>query len=244
MRSQAPGDDWVAVHRAAWQRKPIVRDVYGRWFAALRQACAGPPIVELGCGPGFLKERYPDVIATDAIPNPHADLVVDAGALPFGDARIGSVILLDVFHHLPRPAAFLAEAARILRPRGRMVMIEPWIGLAGRALYRWIHHEDCDLRVDPVVPWRRGAKDAMDGNAALPYLYLRAGGHLERLGLPLHVVRREPFAALPWILSGGFQPFDLLPKTLLPAAERLDRLLSVAPALTATRCLLVVERMD
>jgi SAM-dependent methyltransferase len=242
MRPRPPGDDWLAVHRAAWARKPSLREVYGRWFTALRRACAGAPVVELGCGPGFFKERYPDVIATDAIANPHADAIVEAAALPFRDAEVGSLVLLDVFHHLPWPVAFLTEAARVLRPGGRLVMIEPWVGLAGRVFYRWLHHEDCDLRVDPRAPWGENTKGAMDGNAALPYLYFRAGGHLERAGLPLSVVRREPFAALPWLLSGGFQTYGLLPRPLLPAAERLDRLLSVAPALTALRCLLVIER--
>ena len=58
----------------------------------------------------------------------------------------------------------------------------------------------------------------------------------------MRVVRREPFAALPWLLSGGFQPYGLLPRPLLPAAERLDRVLSARPGLTALRCLLVIER--
>lgn len=243
MRSQAPPDDWIAVHRARWVHKPSLRDVYGRWFMALRQACTGAPIVELGCGPGFFKERYPDVIATDAVVNPHADAVVEAAALPFGDGQVGSLVLLDVFHHLPRPAAFLEEAARVLRPGGHLSMLEPWVGIAGRVIWGWVHHEDCDLRVDPASPWGENSKEAMEGNAALPYLYFRAGGHLERAGLPLRVVRREPFAALPWLLSGGFQPSGLLPRSLLPAAERLDRILSHAPALTALRCLLVIERL-
>jgi len=82
----------------------------------------------------------------------------------------------------------------------------------------------------------------MDGNAALPWLYFAPGGELDRLGLSLRVVRREPFAALPWLLSGGFQPAGLLPEPLLPAVERVDRLLSSVPSLTALRCLVVVER--
>jgi SAM-dependent methyltransferase len=243
MRSEAPQEDWLAAHRAVWARKPSLREVYGRWFAVLRQACAGEPIVELGCGPGFFKERYPDVIATDAIANPHADAIVEAAALPFGAAQVGGIVLLDVFHHLPRPAAFLAEAARVLRPGGRLALIEPWLGLAGRVFYRWVHHEDCDLGVDPTAPWGESSKGAMEGNAALPWLYFRAGGDLERAGLPLRVMRREPFAGLPWLLSGGFQPYGLLPRPLLRAAEQLDRWLSGAPALTALRCLLVIERV-
>jgi hypothetical protein len=55
-------------------------------------------------------------------------------------------------------------------------------------------------------------------------------------------VRREPFAALPWVLSGGFQSIDLLPERALPAAQHLERILSAVPRVTALRCLVVVER--
>jgi SAM-dependent methyltransferase len=242
--TRAPGDDWIAAHRAVWNRKPGLRRVYGRWFKALRDACVpNRSIVEIGCGPGFFKELYPEVLATDVVPNPHADRIVDGTTLPFSDDEVGNVVLLDVFHHLPDPRQFLREVARVLRPGGRLVMIEPWVGLAGRLLFRYVHHEECDLSVDPATPWDATEKrDPMTGNAALPYLYFRPHGYLERMQLPLRVVRCERFAAVPWILSGGFQPFGLLPAWLVPVVEALDRLLSLVPSLTATRSRLVVEK--
>jgi len=243
MLTRPPGTDWIAQHRHVWDRKPALRRVYTAWFRRLRAACAADgPIVELGCGPGFFKRAYPEVCATDAPGNPDADRVVDAATLPFADGSLGSLVMLDVFHHLDDPARFLAEAARTLRVGGRLVMLEPWPGLAGTALYTWIHHEECDPRVDPAAPWSAPGKQSMQGNAALPSLYFGPGGHLGRLGLPLRLVCRERFAALPWILSGGFQPMTLLPSALVPAAEWLDGVLSKAPALTATRCFLVLER--
>jgi len=241
--TRSPGADWLATHRRVWERKPALRRVYGRWFRELREACAPDgPIVELGCGPGFFKRAYPEVIATDAPGNPDADRIVDAGTLPFADGSLGSLVMLDVFHHVSDPAGFLAEAARTLRVGGRVVMLEPWPGLAGTVLYRFVHHEECDPRVDPAAPWSAPGKEAMQGNAALPYLYFRAGGQLERLGLPFRLLRRERFAAVPWILSGGFQEIGLLPDALVPAAEGLDRALSLVPAVTATRCFIVLER--
>jgi len=162
MRTHAPSTDWISEHRERWARKPGLRAVYGEFFRRLRAACVpNTSVVELGCGPGFFKEMYPEVLATDAVPNRYADRVIDAAALPFADGEVGNIVWLDVFHHLPRPEQFLREAARALRIGGRLVMIEPWMGLAGRLLFRYVHHEDCDLSVDPATPWTLANKDPM-----------------------------------------------------------------------------------
>ena len=118
------------------------------------------------------------------------------------------------------------------------------MGLAGRLLFRHLHHEECDLRVLPSDPWDAPNKDAMQGNAALPYLYFSVGGHLEKMGVPLRVIERTPFASLPWILTGGFQPtINLLTEGLVSTIEIIDRVVSLVAPITATRCFLVLERV-
>lgn len=244
--TMAPAADgeWIADHRRVWAQKPSLRMVYTRWFRLLREAGAtGGPTVELGCGSGFFKELYPDVIATDTVPNPYADRIVDAAELPFANGELANIVLLDVFHHLPAPARFLREVARTLRPGGRLVMLEPWVGWLGRVFYTYVHHEDCDLDVSPADPWASAAKDAMQGNVALPYMYFRPRGYAEKLDLPLRIARLEPFSAIPWLLSGGFQPFTLLPSAIVRPVELADRLVSRLPRLTAVRCLIVVEKL-
>ncbi len=242
MLTRPPTRAWLDEHRRVWQRKSSLRQVYGRWFRAMRDACVpGAPVVEMGSGPGFFKERYPETLATDVAVNPYADCVVDAAALPFGDGEVANLVMLDVFHHLPRPVAFLREAARVLRPGGRVVMIEPWLGLNGQLFYRYVHHETCDVGVDPGDPWQGEGKDPLQGNVALPWLYFHRG-HLQQLALPLAMIRCVPSAGLAWMLSGGFQPLSVLPGTLVGAAEWLDRMASYVPALTASRCLIVLER--
>ena len=50
-------------------------------------------------------------------------VVADALALPLADATAGAVILAYVLFHLTDPPLALAEAARVLRPGGRVAVI-------------------------------------------------------------------------------------------------------------------------
>jgi 2-polyprenyl-6-hydroxyphenyl methylase / 3-demethylubiquinone-9 3-methyltransferase len=47
-------------------------------------------------------------------------LAADAFRLPLSDASADAVLLMDILEHVQDPAAMIAEAARILRPGGRL----------------------------------------------------------------------------------------------------------------------------
>ena len=89
----------------------------------------GPPgaygrLIEIGGGSGNFGEFYPPAICTDLLPTRHVQLALDAQRLPFANDSIDNLIMQDVLHHLPYPLRFLAEAQRVLRPGGRLVMTE------------------------------------------------------------------------------------------------------------------------
>ncbi|HJR59650.1 MAG TPA: metalloregulator ArsR/SmtB family transcription factor [Vicinamibacterales bacterium] len=48
----------------------------------------------------------------------------DLESLPIGDAELDAATLLLVLHHLPGPAEALREAARVLRPGGRLLICD------------------------------------------------------------------------------------------------------------------------
>jgi ubiquinone/menaquinone biosynthesis C-methylase UbiE len=55
---------------------------------------------------------------------PHAEVLRgDMHALPFCDASFDELLMLNVLTYADKPAAALAEAARVLRPRGRLVLV-------------------------------------------------------------------------------------------------------------------------
>jgi len=116
--------------------------------AGLRQmrrellAGAGGRVVELGAGTGVNLDLYPDAVGDLVVvePDPHMAkrlrgklagarrqaTVVEAPAerLPFEDASFDTAVATLVLCTVPDPAAALAEAARVLKPGGRLLFVE------------------------------------------------------------------------------------------------------------------------
>ena len=55
------------------------------------------------------------------------DVFADASAIPLVDESIDTVIILEVMEHLRRPSEALQEIARILRPRGALLLSIPFL---------------------------------------------------------------------------------------------------------------------
>ena len=74
----------------AWRAKPLLQEIYAGFYrrilAVIDPSIPGK-IVELGSGIGNLKAHLPEALTTDLFPNPWLDLVCDAYALPFPNAR-------------------------------------------------------------------------------------------------------------------------------------------------------------
>jgi SAM-dependent methyltransferase len=236
-------------HRRLWRDKPVLARVYAPWFEDLLDvAPRGAAVLEVGAGPGFLsafaRERRPDLrwLASDLHAVPWNDLAADAARLPLGPAAVGAVVGLDVLHHLPRPAAFFAEAARVLREGGRIALVEPWITPLSWVVYRFFHQEDCRLGVDPWDPFPGPEKDSFDGNAAVPWRIVRdtVPDGWRRLGLaPPRARRLNAFA---YLLSLGFRPASLLPPPLVRPLLGLDRASGWLAPITGLRAVLTWER--
>lgn len=109
-------------------------------------------VLDIGAGDNALVTIYRKSSADPAARHSVGVDVVDWGAdciivertdtLPFPDSSFDTVSFVACINHIPERAGALAEAFRVLRPAGRVVitMIGPVIGRVGHAL--WWYSED------------------------------------------------------------------------------------------------------
>jgi len=107
-----------------------------RWRRSLAGLARGR-VLEVGCGTGQMLPLYPPGVELFAL-DPNADALVRAARrapnagllsasaehLPFGDDCFDAVVSGLVFCSVPDPARGLAEIRRVLKPDGRLLMLE------------------------------------------------------------------------------------------------------------------------
>ena len=260
--------DVLDVRAEVWQQRPLLREIYRRYFAEMVKHFArgrpggGPAgdcglVVEIGGGSGNFRDYFQThhggdgrLIATDIVPTRHCDLAADAMALPFADGSVDNLVMMDVLHHIPFPLRFLAEAERVLRSGGRVVMTEPYISPASRIIFAVGHPEpvvpsaaifgeSADLDPSPL----RGSGAFASNQATPTLLFFRDRERFEKRfpGLRLvHLFRRSLFV---YPLSGGFSGPKLIPRFLEPVAWGAEWMLTPLAPLLACRLLVVLEKV-
>jgi ubiquinone/menaquinone biosynthesis C-methylase UbiE/DNA-binding transcriptional ArsR family regulator len=142
MRRSATSQQFFATAAGDWDR--LRDELFGTgfyWQALLALLPAGWVIGELGCGTGAvvasLAPYVRQVIGVDASEEMlrAAEARVTAldnvqlrrgalEALPIDGESLDAATLVLVLHHLPAPAAAVSEAARVLRPGGRLLIVD------------------------------------------------------------------------------------------------------------------------
>jgi SAM-dependent methyltransferase len=234
-------------HRERWANKPVLREVYGHLYRRMAAACVPGLTIEVGGGSGNMREYAPDVLSFDIVHEPWLDFVADAQALPLADGSASNVVMFDVLHHIQYPVRFLREAARVLRPGGRLVFVEPGITPVSSVFYRLFHEEPVDMSVDSLADGTIDHhKDPYDSNQALPTLLMTRHAARRASTLPqLAPLQTRWLSMFAYPLSGGFKAWSMLtPKMASRLLSIEDRIEHAVGRLLGFRLMVVLERRD
>lgn len=231
------------LRRDVIRAKPFLEAIYREWYQAVAAETRDGRVVEIGSGAGFLREVLPGVITSEVFLLRGLDLVCDAAALPFRNASVDTLVMVDVLHHVPRPREFFRDAIRALRGGGRIAMVEPWVTPWSRFVYSRFHPEP--FRPDAET-WEFPPAGPLSGaNGALPWMMLvRDRDTFAREFPEVRVVRVEPMMPLRYLLSGGFSVRQLVPSWSVRFFRAMERAFAPLLPRLAMFALIVLERRD
>jgi SAM-dependent methyltransferase len=230
-----------------WNQKPELQAEYAKFYrliASYLPATSAGPVLECGSGIGNLKSVLPHAITSDLFSNPWLDRVENIYALKFEPTALAGIVLFDVFHHLRFPGTALTEIHRVLKPGGRVVIMEPAAGLLGRIVLGLFHHEPLALKEtitwDAPTDFDPASTDyyAAQGNAWRVFGREQAAFNLAGW----KIERRHYLPATSWIATGGFRGPSLNRGPLQIIFRGIDKILSLAPRFFASRMIIVLEK--
>ena len=229
--------------RRVWGSKEIIRRLYSRWYAVIREALIPGRTLELGGGSGNLTEFLPEAITSDVVFAPWLDAVMDAHAIPFKKESLDNIVLFDVLHHLAAPAVFFHEVERVLKPEGRAVLMEPYVSWLSHPVYRFLHAEGMTWDKDPFVDQSLERKEPFEGNQAVPTLiFQKQKERFSEIFPRLRIIRQKTMDIFLYPLSGGFHNPSFCPLFLWRPLEMLERVLRPFNRFLAFRLFVVLEK--
>ncbi|MGK5086075.1 class I SAM-dependent methyltransferase [Bdellovibrionota bacterium FG-2] len=202
--------------------KRFYAEVYAKYAQCLRNCPSEGLVLELGSGASFVKKLIPETITSDTIAYAGIDQIVDATQMPFADQSLRAIFMMNVFHHIPDAASFLAEASRCLKKGGRIFILDQHVSPLSKLVFQNAHHEPFD---PTASDWKFASSGPLSGaNGALAWIVFRRDYKIFESKYPdFKLLQYSPHTPSRYWISGGLKSWALAPGFLFHPFTLFDR---------------------
>ena len=234
-------------NRKIYQNKDLIKIIYNNYYKNIKKniyLSDKKKILELGSGGGNIKKVIKECITSDQFKNKNIDRIENIYKINFKKNSISNIILIDVFHHLQFPSLALKEIHKVLIKNGRIIMIEPAMGLIPRIVYKIFHYEPngFNLRIKwNNIPKKIPLSNQYFAAQSIPWraFFLKELNLKSKYSIKLI----KPFSDFAFLLSGGYSYKALYPKILYSLIKLIDKILtSISIRIFSARMLIVLEK--
>ncbi len=232
-------------YKQQWKNKPVLRAIYKNFYQKIESVMCDGDTLEIGGGIGNLHIGEGRLVKSDIQYSVGVDVVADAQNMPFDSNVFSNIVLFDVLHHLQCPLPFFAEAHRILKPGGRVIMVEPGITPVSKLLYKIGHNEPVEMRWSINDPCKVEVdKDPYESNQAIPTILFKQDPQLFLAAVKGFTINSSDWLSLfAYPLSGGFKSWSLLPYKWVHAVLKIEeKILPFFGSMMAFRLMVVLEK--
>jgi len=141
----------------------LIADLTARFYETNLKLYAKGRLLDLGCGKVPLFDTYRPYVTDntcidwenityqhdhlDPYKNDHLDLETDlTKELPFADGEFDTIILSDVLEHVAEPERLCREVARVLSPKGKLLMNVPFYYMLHEQPHDYYRYTEFALR--------------------------------------------------------------------------------------------------
>ena len=234
-------------NRKIYQNKDLIKIIYNNYYKNIKKniyLSDKKKILELGSGGGNIKKVIKECITSDQFKNKNIDRIENIYKINFKKNSISNIILIDVFHHLQFPSLALKEIHKVLIKNGRIIMVEPAMGLIPRIVYKIFHYEPngFNLRIKwNNIPKKMPLSNQYFAAQSIPWraFFLKELNLKSKYSIKLI----KPFSDFAFLLSGGYSYKALYPKILYSLIKLIDKILtSISIRIFSARMLIVLEK--
>ena len=128
-------------NKIKYLKKKVIKEIYKSYFLKIKKHLQKGKTLEVGSGFAETKRYIENCTTSDQFIAENIDKKENIYYLRFESNTFDNIIMIDVFHHLKFPESALNELVRVLKPKGKIIMIEPAMGIIPRIIFSVFHHE-------------------------------------------------------------------------------------------------------